>query len=317
MNENNPIASAHHNNDFREGLAELVQEEGRAILLLVLNSIGSSPGRQGFKMMVGERGTITGSIGGGMMEQKMVELAKSLFDKTQRFPFVKHQIHRKNVPNHQSGMICSGEQTIAFYLISSLDKIPQSQKIEFTPNGIFVNNETINSRYCYTYRNDLSWRLIEDFSFKERIFIVGGGHVGLALSQTMHQLGFQITVLDDREGLNTMEQNSWASETKIVDYTRLNEEIPNGENVYIVIMSFGYRTDKIITSQLIGKNVKYIGLMGSEEKLKQLFEEFVNEGFKQDQLNQIHAPIGLPISSKTPAEIAISIAAEIIKIKNA
>ncbi|MBP9191421.1 MAG: XdhC family protein, partial [Ignavibacteria bacterium] len=78
----------------------------------------------------------------------------------------------------------------------------------------------------------------------------------------------------------------------------------------------GFETDKEALTQIINKDLKYIGLMGTMSKIKKIFSEAEKEGIKKEQLKKIHAPIGIDIGSDTPEEIAISIAAELIKFKN-
>ena len=104
--------------DFFKKVQQILQEEKRLILLVVIANEGSSPGRKGFKMIV-SRQQMYGTIGGGIMEHKLVEYAEKLLQKPRFEPFIKHQIHDKSAPKDQSGMICSGQQTIAFYDIDS------------------------------------------------------------------------------------------------------------------------------------------------------------------------------------------------------
>ena len=85
-----------------------INEKEPLAFMYVIDSEGSSPGRQGFMMIVNGRGEMSGSIGGGIMEQKLVELAKSKLKAGEFKPFIKTQIHRKVEVNH-SGMICSGD----------------------------------------------------------------------------------------------------------------------------------------------------------------------------------------------------------------
>jgi xanthine dehydrogenase accessory factor len=81
-------------------------------------------------------------------------------------------------------------------------------------------------------------------------------------------------------------------------------------------MSFGYRTDDIIIRRLLDKKYKFIGMLGSQEKMKTLYKNLLADGFSQEQIDQVYAPIGLDIKSETAAEIAISVAAQLIQIKN-
>ena len=81
-------------------------------------------------------------------------------------------------------------------------------------------------------------------------------------------------------------------------------------------MTFGYRTDDVIIRQLINKNFKYIGLLGSKEKIATLFQSMIADGFDKDRIGRIYAPIGIDIKSETTQEIAISVAAQLIRVKN-
>jgi xanthine dehydrogenase accessory factor len=130
-------------------------------------------------------------------------------------------------------------------------------------------------------------------------------------------MDFYIRVYDERKNLKTMLGNESAHEKHFIhDYSELNGLIPPGNNHYVVIMTFGYRTDDIALRTLLHKEFKYLGLLGSKSKIEKMFDDYRKEGFPEESLQRIHTPIGLPIKSQTPEEIAISIAAEIIKIKN-
>jgi xanthine dehydrogenase accessory factor len=263
--------------------------------------------------MVVTQNQMHGTIGGGIMEHKLVEYARSLLEKSTFKPFVKHQIHDKSAPTDQSGMICSGRQTIAFYDLNAesliwIDLILNSEngKIAYSEKGIQVNKNSSSSE----------WEFIEPITLPNQVYIVGGGHVGLALSEVLSRLDFQIHLLDHRENLNTIETNSFAQSKQIVEFENIAQYIPDGENTYVVIMSFGYRTDDIIIRRLLGKKYKFIGMLGSQEKMNTLYKNLLADGFPQEQVDQVHAPIGLDIKSETPAEIAVSVAAQLIQIKN-
>src|SRR5437867_1240210 len=106
-----------------------LQQSIPAMLLYVLESNGSSPGRQGFSMAVNANGAMAGSIGGGIMEHKFVEMTKErLTNNTVKLPAIKKQVHDKTAAKDQSGMICSGDQTILFYPAKQPD-ILQIEKI--------------------------------------------------------------------------------------------------------------------------------------------------------------------------------------------
>lgn len=297
--------------DFYKKVQQVLQEEKRLILMVVIANEGSSPGRKGFKMLVSKQ-QMYGTIGGGIMEHKLVEFAQSLLDKPHFEPFIKNQIHDKSAPKDQSGMICSGQQTIAFFDIDSsyfsLTETILSDEIitiYYSDNGI-KTNQPDNSEWLFTETNGLI----------QKAYIIGGGHVGLALSEVLSKLDFEIHLLDHRENLNTMMTNHFVQSKEIVDFETIENHIPEGDNIYVIIMSFGYRTDDVIIRRLLDKNFKYIGMLGSSAKIETLFKNLEADGFDEAQIAEVHAPIGIDIKSETTYEIAISVAAQLIKFKN-
>ncbi|MBL1280326.1 MAG: XdhC family protein [Fluviicola sp.] len=296
----------------------------KIILMVVLESKGSSPGRQGFKMMVSSSGELFGSIGGGFMEHKLVELCKKELLQKEFAPFKKRQIHQDSVSENKSGMICSGEQTIAFYSLTKNDAplieqiIPSNAGIvDYQQDAIdFSEDASLTSRYSLEL-NDQAWSLKEDLSIHDELHIVGGGHVGLALSKIGHLLNFKIFTYDNRKDLNTVEQNEVAQHIYIENYENIGSILTDGNNKYIVLMSFGFRTDKVVLQSILNHQFKYIGMMGSKEKVERLFEEMIDEGATKEQLAKVHSPIGIQINSQTPEEIAVSILAEMVRVRNA
>ena len=301
------------------------------MLLYVLESKGSSPGRQGFFMVVNNNGEMEGSIGGGIMEHKFVEMAKERLktqgtsDKAQE---VKKQYHDKTAAKNQSGMICSGEQTILLYpvrkkdasqfkkIISSLEQ-NKNGSLELSPEGIKFSKEIPEKDFEFKMRSEEDWFYKEKTGYKNQLFIIGGGHCALAFSKLMSSMDFFIRVYDERKNLKTMKENDSAHEKHVItDYNELKNLIPSGNNHYVVIMTFGYRTDDVAVRALLNMQFKYFGLLGSQSKIEKMLYDYRNEGMSEEFLQMIHTPVGLPIKSQTPEEIAVSIAAEIIKVKN-
>ncbi|MEP7170334.1 MAG: XdhC family protein [Bacteroidota bacterium] len=297
-------------------------------LLCVLESKGSSPGRQGFKMAATSH-EMTGSIGGGIMEHKLVETAREILHKEKNDFMIKEQFHNKSAgQGRQSGMICSGEQTVFIYPVKENDVLQiqnlinslQSNKngtLKISPEGIIYSELIPQENYFLVMNDEHDFEFTEKTGYKNHLFIVGGGHCSLAFSKMMSSMAFHIHLFEDRDYLFTFLQNDFVQEKKIVDhYSLLKDFIPDGENNYVVIMTFGYRTDKVALKALIDKNFKYLGVLGSKSKIENMFDELRTEGISENQLKKINAPIGLNIKSETPEEIAVSIAAEIIKVKN-
>ena len=289
-------------------------------LLYVLQSEGSSPGRQGFKMAVAADGDFCGTIGGGIMEHKLVEMAKARLSQDDRSVLLMRQHHDKDQPANQSGMICSGSQLNAFIPVRLPDKkvidtvLSSSHKyIRVSSAGLFIAGD---DKTGLQYQSDTDWQYQEAIDRKPVIHIIGGGHVSLALSELMRFLGFYIHVYDDRPELSTLVGNVFADERHLADYAVIGENLPATPGDYVVIMTIGYRTDKIVLRQLLNMPFTYLGMLGSARKTETLFAELKQEGVDPDLLDRIHAPIGINIDSKTTREIAVSIAAEIIRYRN-
>ena len=138
----------------------------------------------------------------------------------------------------------------------------------------------------------------------------------MAVSALFVTLGFYVVVFDDRENLNTLEQNTSAHQKLIVDYQEISNYISEGKQNYVAVMTNRYIDDKLVLSKLINKKLAYLGVLGSTAKLKAMWEVLQREGINIDQLNNVHGPIGISIKSQTPDEIAVSIAAEVIRVKN-
>src|SRR5258706_1795034 len=303
------------------------------MLLYVVESSGSSPGRQGFYMAVAGNGEMEGSIGGGIMEHKFVETARRRLEtgggRRESDHSIKKQFHDKAAAKNQSGMICAGEQTILLYavkeadhkpvvdIISSLEKNKNGTLI-LSPEGINFNDTIPQKDFEYSFRSEDDWLYKERIGYKNQLSIVGGGHCALAFSRLMRPMDFYIRVYDERKNLKTMVENEAAHEKHFIDdYSVLKEMIEPGDNHYVVIMTFGYRTDDVALRALQGKLFKYTGLLGSNTKIEKMFDDYRKEGINENWLQRIHAPVGIAIKSQTPEEIAVSIASEIISVKNA
>jgi xanthine dehydrogenase accessory factor len=299
------------------------------MLLYVVQSQGSSPGRQGFAMSVDAHGAMQGSIGGGIMEHKLVQLARERLAQPLPTSSLHRQIHNKKAPQDQSGMICSGEQTVLLYpvrpteadaiqqLISALEQ-EQPGTLTLTPGGIsFEISKQPAQDYLFQQESDSAWLYQEKIGRKNQLHLIGGGHCALALSRLVQSLDFRVQLYEDRPQLNTFLANDYVHEKTIVaSYADLQALLPEGENQYVVIMTVGYRTDDIAVRALLGKKLRFLGLLGSQKKIEKMLADYRAEGFSPDQLQQIQAPVGLPIHSQTPEEIAISIAAQLISVKN-
>ncbi|MCK4896917.1 MAG: XdhC family protein, partial [Candidatus Heimdallarchaeota archaeon] len=179
----------------------------------------------------------------------------------------------------------------------------------------FEKDKSLVEDRVFSIENEI-WSYQENIAKQDRLFIIGGGHVSLALSQVMKTLGFHITVYDDRENLLSMNNNIFAHKKQVLSYDNIAENIPEGDNIYVTVMTFGHVSDENVLEKIISKKCRYIGMMASVKKAETVFSNLVKKGISKELLDNVHSPIGIKIQSNTPEEIAISIAAEIILTKN-
>jgi xanthine dehydrogenase accessory factor len=189
--------------------------------------------------------------------------------------------------------------------------------LEISQTGMRLVEKTINEDYKLEYKNPHDFTCSIRLGYASTVHIIGGGHCALALSKLMRELGFYVHVYDTRKNLNTFLQNTYAHQKHVLnDYTELAAINEEHRRTYVVIMTFGYRTDEIALRSIINHRFKYVGVLGSKEKMKTLLNNLLQEGISEDLISKIHTPVGLKIYSHTPEEIAVSIAAEIIYTKN-
>ena len=303
------------------------------MLLVVAESSGSSPGRAGYKMAVAADGQMCGSIGGGVMEVNLVEISRQALSLSAASSggSLLDQVHQRNSPD-ASGMICSGRQTVISVLLSP-DNLSDVELILtdlrrgnepwmwISELGFKAAREQAGSQNCalpnFERAADI-FQYSDKLGPKDHLYILGGGHCSLALTEVFSNLDFKVTVIDDRPDLNTIAKNDLADRISIIsDFDLVRHQIPEGQDVYIAVMTLGYASDKVVIKHLCDRDFRYFGVLGSEAKIGTLMKELREEGVPEEQLARIRTPIGITINSRTPEEIAISIAAEIIAVKNA
>jgi len=283
------------------------------VLLAVVEHRGSVPGKTGAMMLVWEGG-VEGTIGGGLVEHRWISRAKKLREA------ILEDFSHDGVLNDS---VCSGSQLIAavplgpedLSMLRHLEKLERAGRcatIELSPQGLSPTREEEPG----VSREGSRWSCRLAFGRSEELYIAGGGHVSLALSRIMSTLPFRINVFDTRPELPTMEANRWAHSRSVIRWDDFPALVSEGPHSWVVIMTHGHRDDEDVLRGLLDLDLRYLGLMGSAAKVSQLFTRLREEGLDPEKLAGVHAPIGLPIRSHTPEEIAVSIAAEIIGIRN-
>lgn len=157
---------------------------------------------------------------------------------------------------------------------------------------------------------------VEDYRKNPRLAIFGGGHVSQPTAHLGKMLGFHVTIMDDREDFVTKERFPEADELVYGDFKDLDQYIVPYENAYYVILTRGHLGDADCLRRLLKRPYEYLGMIGSKNKVRVTRENLLKEGYSLEELDQVHAPIGIPLGGQLPEEIAVSIMAEIVKVKN-
>lgn len=307
----------------------------KLILIIVSKHEGSSPGKQGFKMFVDKDGNTFGTIGGGIMEANIIKKAEEMLKENVKEAKLVIQVHNKKATSeNQSGLICAGKQWIVM--------VPLSQDDHDTTNTIWMSFATQEPEYFEITSN--AFHIIsqkdkkEDFYFEDReswyyqekvgdsnvVHLFGGGHVGDAIGKILNTLDFHIIQYDNRYKINdeTLAEmiESFGSDpvySKIGgSFMESAPKVKSGPKVYVIVTTYSFDTDYQVLMNVLEKRVNYIGLMGSKTKIAKIFQMLRDDGFSRDLIKLIKAPIGLDISDGSIEEIAISVVAEILKIKN-
>lgn len=153
--------------------------------------------------------------------------------------------------------------------------------------------------------------LVEPVLAKPRLVVVGGGHVGLALARMASQLDYEVAVVEDRAEFATRERFPEGVEVMHADMVEALETMPIGWNTFIVVATRGHKLDSHCLRAAVKTDARYIGLLGSKRKTILIERMLRDEGVPEDRIRAVRAPIGLDLGGRTPAEIALSILAEL------
>ena len=195
-------------------------------------------------------------------------------------------------------------------------------------NTTWTNNEgKISNLYrtltnCEKNAGSLEAKLIDEYHFvepitpKERLIILGGGHVAIPICSNGAQMGFSVTIIEDRKAFATKERFPDATQIICGDYIESLKSLHITSYDYVVIVTRGHRSDSVCLKAILdGELPAYLGMIGSRNRVHQQLEILKNKGYPSEILDKICTPIGLSIGAITPYEISISILAQIICYK--
>ncbi|MCL1875046.1 MAG: XdhC family protein [Synergistaceae bacterium] len=331
-------------------VSEWLSKGENVIMVTIIADSGSTPRGAGARMAIISDGSFTGTIGGGAVEYKVQQMAMEAFvDKN-----VKSQIKSFILsPNEKEdlGMICGGNVTVYIQYISARDE--NARKLFARGSELFSQN--IDSWLVTEITDEADWRMsihtpdsnncssipgnegkelftnrgaqIEMGSGKKyysepltragRVYIFGGGHISQELAPLLPRLGFSCFVFDSLQKFANAELFPAADGVIVGDYDDISASVDITEKDYVVILTRGHSFDFSVLAQTLRLQPKprYIGVIGSKAKIAAVSKKLREQNFLQEEIDSIHTPIGIDIKAGAPAEIAVSIAAELIMIR--
>jgi xanthine dehydrogenase accessory factor len=276
----------------------------------VVRTRGSTPQKAGAVMVVLRDGRTLGTIGGGCVEAEVRTRALGRLGAThQRDALLTFKLDHDL--GWDDGLVCGGVMDVAVQVIDSPDlATPLRQAREALAAG---REAAIAVTVADASGNLLTFgRTLEPVP---TLLIAGAGHVGEALAGVAGRMGFNVVVIDDRADLAAPARFPGATcvvgeiETELAKY-------PVTPHTYVAIVTRGHRHDGRALAAVVGSPARYVGLIGSRRKVLTIFDDLHrNAGVPREQLARVHAPVGLDIGAVTPAEIAVSIAAELVAVR--
>jgi xanthine dehydrogenase accessory factor len=331
--------------------AEALDAGQPVALITVIATAGSTPGKVGYQMLVPSQGGRTvGTVGGGLIEARMVEAARGLLAEPSS------QIHRValgETPDDEKG-ICGGSVEFLIetfdraalplfkelltdaaadrrrWLVSILSPAHPPQKVLLGEGGriegwtgaalpLPLAARLWEAAAAEPCASRLSCEGVEVFvqgvACPPPLIVFGAGHLSVFIARFAQSVHFRVTVVDDRPEYASRERFPDVHAVLVEDFTRILERIEMDGRSYVVIVTRGHRWDETVLEQVLKTDARYIGMIGSRRKTLTLLERLSQKGVPEERLKRVYSPIGLSIGAVTPEEIALSIASELVKIR--
>lgn len=305
------------------------------VLVTVIASSGATPRGAGARMLVGAKGRICGTIGGGAVEYRSEQIAAQVL--TQKTS-LGHDFTLTKDDVQNLGMICGGACNVYFHYIPAGDehtiRLCQEAQDQFHQgNGLWLLTCLGENGKMGLYAKELGyWGITvaqplplsrhpqrigdifaEQINTPGKVYVFGGGHVAQELVPVLSHVGFRCVVMDDRPEFTRPQLFPGAEKVICGDLMHLEDYVSIGSEDYVCVMTRGHSHDTVVQAQVLKRRPTYCGVIGSPFKAagvrKTLKEEY---GLTEEELDLITTPIGLNIKGETPGEIAVSIAAQMI-----
>lgn len=306
-----------------ENLQNTLASGKNCMIVATVEAKGSSPRSAGAYMLVDDSGRLYGTIGGGELEYQATFQAQALL-RSGEDALIEYDLSNETAAG--LGMICGGRTKVLFHQFTpddlSFAQTALTLACGHKPYHLLLplhgGKARIETALDAPKRQfDFPWHgtsyYLEQFHFDGKVYLLGGGHLSQELVPLLNHLGFCCVVSDDRPEFAQQHLFASAEAVRLVDFTDL--KLPIGAEDYLVIATRGHLADTDCIRFALKSPAKYIGVVGSRRKVKFIWETMTAEGFSEADLRRLTTPIGLSIGSETPAEIAVSIAAQLIQVR--
>ena len=316
-------------------LLEQVQAGNDALLATLVAQTGSGPRGLGAQMVLTRAGRVAGTIGGGTVEREMTRYGLALLGSGQS------ALHTCGRHGERPGSSCFGDITVHFQAVAAgnpawtalaealLERIKQRSggwlilRLDggapalMDGNGLPVCGEAPAdaAALCRPFASRAENAFALPLELGERAVIFGAGHCAQALAPLLASVGFRVTVYDDRPELATAAQFPQAERVICAPFDRIGGHIALTQADYIVAMSSTHDSDLCVLRQVLETEHAYTGMLGGGPKRAFVAGKLLEGGVPKERLERLHSPVGLSIGAVTPAEIAVSIAAEMVMVR--
>ncbi len=303
--------------EFYQQFAQWLTQEP-VVLATVTRVQGSVPREVGAKMIVC-RDRIFGTIGGGAGEAKVIHQSRIVLETGQKQSV---EIDLTGAPQRETQGICGGKMRVWLERWSGEVSIERAQTILHLlntgqPATLVTPFDADHSPYLVHHPESTPNAFIETLQPPPTLLIIGAGHVGEQLAKVAHLIGFQIMVQDDRSEWANSQRYPQAAVIFNGSIAEVVEQFADYSNLYVALVTRGYHYDLAALACLLKRDsvCAYVGMIGSEKRVRQVYQALEKIGISESKLKGIYAPIGLKIGALTPEEIAVSIAAELVSVR--
>lgn len=297
-------------------------DQGAVVLATVTATRGSVPRETGAKMIIAADGRTFNTIGGGAGEAKVIRQALQVLQTGEK-TFV--DLDLSGLPDRDHQGVCGGWMRVWLERWSGQWAMALAHQIldclqtgrSATVVMPFVSHEQPYLLFDSVALFNPDQAYVEPLQVPPMLLVVGAGHVGEQLAKVAHFAGFQIAVQDDRPDWANLQRYPQAALIVNQSIQTALQQLAAFPKLYIALVTRSYQHDLDALRAILQRQLpcKYIGMIGSEKRVRTVYQELQQSGISAQQLQQIYAPIGLELGALTPEEIAISICAELIQVR--